>query len=356
MRSRRTFYTLVAVTVVMVAAAVVSQRPANEPATEPGLHAPGLGERVDAVQSVVIRTADDALELARGNDGWVARNKGDYPADAGRVRQLVLGLSRLQRLERKTDDPERLSRLELSAVEQKSSKAVRVTLLSQDGDTLADILVGKTRDFQQSGRSRYYVRDAGDPRSWLVEGVLPPVLEDAANWLQQALLPGVSKPELQSVRVTHADGEAVEIRRGPGEDAGFRLAGEQGDIEASRGDAVDAVAETLLGMSLQDVRLADSLQRREIAAVEAETFNGVRISARIGEGDPDYAVRLDAEYAPEWDRSGELESADPGAALAGRLDELWRGRTFTVSRYALDSLLVRRGDLRGSPQRGGEAQ
>lgn len=347
MRSKKAFYTLLAATIVMVAAAVIASRQtAREPASSHGLHAPDLASRVDAVRTVEIRTADSLLRLERTGDGWVARNKSDYPAAADRIRQLVLGLSRLKRLDRKTEDPERLHRLELRDVDEAGSKAVEIVLLTGKGDAVADILVGKTQDFQQAGRSRYFVRDAGNPQAWLVEGVLPPVLGEIANWLDQALLPGIGEPDLRSVTVSHADGGSITVRRKSGEADDFRLAGLSDGEEINSRYSVNAIPRTLRGLSLKDVRAADVELDEEIATVEASTFNGVRIVARIGSADPDFEVRLRAVHEPDQERGGDGEEArNGGQRLADELNRRWRGRSFVVSQYALDALLVRRADL-----------
>lgn len=352
MRSKRAFYVLLGVTIAMVAAAVLTQRPSNAPGPSYGLHTPGLASRVDAVRSVLIRAADMSLHLDRTEDGWVARGKTGFPADGERVRQLVLGISGLQRVDKKTGDPERFHRLELRDVDTAGSKAVRVTLLSGDEVALADILVGKTQDFQQAGRSRYFVRDAGNSQSWLVEGSLPPVLDEPGHWLQQALLPGVAEAGLRSVTVTHADGDSVTVRREPGGEADFRLMGLSDGEEAAGQHRLDAIARTFRRMSLEDVHSADAALDEEIAVVEALTFNGVHIVARIGAADPDYQVRLSATYEPDHDRSGaqDDDAMPDGEQLAGDLSDRWRGRSFVVSQYALDALLVRRADLVGSPE------
>lgn len=353
MRSKTGFYVLLGVTIAMVAAAVVVQQSSDEPASSFGLHAPGLSDRADEIRSVVIRTAESSLRLERADADWVARSHHDYPADTARIRQLVLGIGNLRRLEQKTDNPERLQRLELRDIDEPGSRAVQVTLLSGAGETLADILVGKTEDFQQAGRSRYYVRDAGDPQSWLVEGSLPPVLGEARNWLERSLLPGVAEAGLQSVTVSHADGGSITIQRDAIEDTDFQVAGLSGDEEIDSQYRVNAIAEVFRRLSLEDVRAADAASPREVAAtVEAVTFNGVRITARIGAADPDYEVRLSADYEPDLDRdgAGDGENRGDGEQLARNLEERWRGRSFVVSQYALDDLLVRRADLVTTPE------
>jgi len=346
MRSRKAFFVLIAAAIVMVAAAVlVSQRSANGPISTRGPHLPGLASRLDAVRTVEVRTAESELRLERGDAGWVARNKDDYPANAGRIRQLALGLSRLERLERKTDNPERLSRLDLRSVDEQGSRAVRVTLRNADDEALADVLVGKTQDFQQAGRSRYFIRDAGDPQSWLVEGSLPPVLEETRNWLDTALLPGVEENALRSITVRHADGEVLTVRREAPADTDFVVAGLADDEKVDSQYPVNAVAQALRRLSLSDVRAAGDGLDEELAVVEASTFDGVRITARIGAPDPDYDIRLRAVYPADDDRAAGEDAARGGEDLAGELNRRWRGRSFIVSRHALDSLLVRRDDL-----------
>ncbi|HSH41087.1 MAG TPA: DUF4340 domain-containing protein, partial [Arenicellales bacterium] len=221
----------------------------------------------------------------------------------------------------------------------------RVTLRTADGEALADVLVGKTQDFQQEGRSRYFVRDAGDPQSWLVEGSLPPVLEETRNWLETSLMPGIEEGTLRSVTVTHADGEVVTVRRESPEDADFTLAGLDEGEQVESQYSVNAVEQALRRLSLSEVRAAGGALDEETAVVEARTFDGVRITARIGAPDPDYEVRLRADYPADEARRDEAEAEEEGAKLADSLNRRWQGRSFTVSQYTLDSLLARRDDL-----------
>lgn len=338
MRAGKGFYVLLGVTIAMVAAAVIVHRSPDSSLSSHGLHVPDLASRADAVQAVLIRTAEAELRLERENEGWVARSKTGYPADVERIRQLVLGVSQLERLERKTANPDRLRRLDLRDIDVPGSRAVRVSLLTADGTTLADVLVGKTHDFEQEARSRYFVRDAGDPQSWLVEGWLPPVLEELSSWLERRLMPGVEESALASVTVTHGDGESVTVRREGREEEDFRLPESPGGESIDSQYKVNAVAETLRRLSLKDVRDAGAETGETIATIEASTFDGVRIIARVGAGDPDYPVRLEARYDGESGTGG-------GEQLASALDDRWRGRSFVVSQYALDDLLVRREDL-----------
>lgn len=345
MRAEKAFYVLLAATIAMVAAAVMVHRSPDSSLATHGLHVPELARRADAVRTVLIRTAELELRLERTTEGWVARSKTAHPANADRIRQLVLGISRLERLERKTSNPDRLQRLQLRDIDVPGSRAVRVSLLSEEGGALADVLVGKTQDFQQEGRSRYFVRDAGEPQSWLVEGSLPPVLEEVSSWLDRSLMPGVEEPGLASITVTHADGASITVRREAAGEKDFQLDGLSGDETIDSQYRLNAIGETLRRLSLKDVRETAAGNGAVAATIGAATFNGVRIVARVGPGSPDHEVRLDAVYEPEIDRDAEGEPGSTGEQLAKALNERWRGRSFVVSQYTMDDLLVRRSDL-----------
>lgn len=356
MRSKRTFYALLGVTAVMVVAAVLSQRPARDSVSEYGLHAPGLDADAQTVEAIEIRTAGGTLRLARTGDDWVAASKNDYPADADRVRRLVLGLARLQRLEKKTGDPDKLAALELTDVGEPASKAVQLTLLTAEDEKLVSVLVGRTDEFQSSGRSRYFVRNTGDPQSWLVEGSLPPVLDEFGNWLEQDLMPGVERADLRSLAVTHPDGETVTVRRESGDGAGFELADLSAGEQIKDRHSINSVVDTFRGLSLEDVRAAPRGTPDEAAlTIEALTFDGVRINARFNKEDPGYGVRLSARYEPGSDRStkegnGDHAERTNGEHLARDLDARWSDRLFIVGQYSVEPLVVRRADLIEKPE------
>jgi hypothetical protein len=396
MRNKKSFYVLVAITIVVVVAAFLSQ-PSQETGPTYGLQLPKLGSEVEAVRSVTITKADDSVQLKRTDQGWVASSKDDYPADGDRIRHLVLGISDLQRLEKKTSNPDRYPELQLADVDKDSSKAVQITVLGKDDRKLADLLVGKTQDFEASAKSRYFVRNAGDPQSWLVEGTLPPVIGDISYWLPPKLLPGVKETGFQSVTVTQPDGEKVTVNRDSADSNSFGLVGLGADEKIDNQYAINAIPETFQRLSLKDVRKIDSLKDNTVAlTVEGLTFNGVHIVAKFGHLDPQYSVRLHADYEAGHDLSGKKtaqgagdetkdkaqdkaqegvakqgsedkkaqDGADAGGEKAGgkkeqsiggkelaeNLNRRWRGRFFVVSQYSLDALKMRHSDLVKKPK------
>ncbi|MGA8259090.1 MAG: DUF4340 domain-containing protein, partial [Arenicellales bacterium] len=304
MRSKRSFLILVGITILVVVAAVFSQRSANEPPPAYGLQAPDLASKVGDVHTVVISKADGSLRLARTKDGWVARSKDNYPADGDRIRHLVLGISQMHRLEKKTSDPARYARLKLQDIDKPGSEAVQITCLTKDNKKLASVLVGKTRDFETTTESKYFVRNAGDPQSWLAEGTLPPVLGNLSDWLQKKLMPGVGGSDIRSVAVTEAGSETVTVKRDSSDKRKFDLVGLGKDEQISNQYSLNAIPETLQGLSLKDVAELDSLKDKSVVlTLDAWTFNGVKIVARFGHLGKNYSARLEASYDPARDET-----------------------------------------------------
>lgn len=393
MRSKKSFYILVAITIIVVAAAIVARRPSQEKGPSYGLQLPKLGSEVDAVRAVVIARAGSSLRLQRTDRGWVASSKDDFPADGERIRHMILGFSELQRLEKKTSNPGRYPELHLADVDKEGSKAVQITIMGDDDRKLADLLVGKTQDFEASAKSRYFVRNAGDSQSWLVEGTLPPVIGNISDWLQQKLLPGVKKTGFQSVTVVHPDGEKVTVRRDSADSKKFELVGLGANEKIDNQYALNAIPETFQRLSLKDVKKIGALKDdKTVLTVEGLTFNGVNIVAQFGRLDPQYSVRLHATYDAAHDISGKQpakpesgQSGDQakgsaesngddndggdtgggqngkgqdkgdqntdGKQLAAELNHRWNGRFFVVSQYSLDSLKMRRSDLVKKPEK-----
>src|SRR5689334_16360397 len=105
-----------------------------------------------------------ALTLQKGDQGrWLVADRGGYPADAKRVRELALGLANLRLVEAKTAKPDLLPRLDLGDPAKPDAKAREVQLLDKDGKPLAAAIIGKAKYGLYGGaRSGVYVRRDGD--------------------------------------------------------------------------------------------------------------------------------------------------------------------------------------------------
>ena len=147
----------------------------------PGTHAaadrplyPDLLNRLNDIVAMKVRGPDGGVTVRRGADGaWVLPERGGYPADVGKVRELALDVAGLQLVEPKTRSADRLPRLELGQPGAKGARSKAVEFLAPDGKPLADLVVGKASlNLSGGARSGVYVRRAGETQAWLAAGQL----------------------------------------------------------------------------------------------------------------------------------------------------------------------------------------
>src|SRR5580700_11433750 len=113
---RRSLYLLLAAALALAvfAAGEVWRGDREVSAPPPGERAlPGLADKLATLDFMRLRRGDVTVNFRQSEHGWVVVEKGGYPADQTRLRQLLLQLAELQLVEPKTDRPELLSRLDL---------------------------------------------------------------------------------------------------------------------------------------------------------------------------------------------------------------------------------------------------
>ena len=92
---------------------------------------PALAAELGDVASVGLKRGTLALTFVRDGDGWLVAEKGDYPAAAGKVRQIVLAMADMTLVEPKTQKAEFYPRLEVE--DPGNGKSSLVTTQRQGG-------------------------------------------------------------------------------------------------------------------------------------------------------------------------------------------------------------------------------
>lgn len=251
---------------------------------------PGLQEAINDVASLAVTTADGTVTLERGEAGWTLAEKAGYPARADRVRTLLFELRDARILEQKTANPARFTRLGLDAPDAEGSTARRIVILSTSGDTLCDVLVGD-RPASQGGfapgqsapDAQTYVHPAGEGPALLVSGGFQADAR-ANGWLDQELL-DVSASRVKAARVTHADGEAVELARADMTDTSLDVLGVPDGMEPKVPDATRVFTSALSRLRFDDVARADDIDwsAGTMATAQFFTEKGLRIVAETVE-------------------------------------------------------------------------
>ena len=239
---------------------------------------PGLMEKINDIEVVSIEHSAKTLTFLRDASGdWNLVEADGYPAKKERIRNVLIGLSGLEKIEPKTALPEFYPDLQVEDNTSDESKSYLVTLLNAQGDSLTRLLVGKrTNGISWDGQG-YFVRFPNEKQSWLVRGNVD-VTGGLQTWLSVRLLPLVKG---RTSSVTIVDGtktrEAVYKRSSPV----MRLEPSflsDGHIIISA-DFIEKMEDVLTAFDFEDVsvRPRNLGEETPLSSALIETFDGLNI-------------------------------------------------------------------------------
>lgn len=261
---------------------------------------PGLYDRINDVASLKVATSDGEFHARRSGDAWTLDEHHGYPVQVDQVRQTLIALAEMKRVEEKTDDPERYAELGVQPVgsdPEAEAQSKEVTLLDGAGETVAAVLVGKTRSGGRGGT--FYVRRPSEGASWLVEGKLPPLPADGAEWLDKKILE-LKRDEVRAARITHADGEVLTISKEDAE-TNYTLHELPPERELSYASAPGGVAGALQYLNFEEVETRESFEApEEVTSVSSFwTKDGMRVTVQLWEKEETPYAAFEAAYDPD---------------------------------------------------------
>lgn len=243
----------------------------QNPGVENARLLPDLKSHINDVTSLVIRNNTETVTLEKSGDSWSVRERSNYAADIGKLRQLLLALADARVLELKTSNPEKYSLLGVNDPTDNDSKSVEITLR---GGGLENVLVlGKTAQ----GNYRY-ARVDGTAQSVLIDRN-PDVPGDAGDWLAQTIL-DVSAERVQRVTITHAGGEEIRIEKESQESSDFQVMNLPAGRELSYPSVANGIGGALGNLTLSDVREAAVATKHPDVLTTFQTFDGLTIEIR----------------------------------------------------------------------------
>jgi Domain of unknown function (DUF4340) len=252
--SRGRFTALLVAALVVLAAALYlgSRRDSGEPSAEGTRFLPQLASMLGTVSQIDLQKGapTPAVTLHRAGDQWSVAQRADYPADATKVRKLLLSLADAKILEEKTSNPANFAAIGVEDAASPKAGGTQITLTTKDGKQ--SIIVGKP-----IGEGNF-ARRGGEDRSFTVEPGISADVEPR-TWIDSRLL-DVPLAQIQSVAEKFALGPGYSVHRlKPGED-GFAL---DGAPPAGR-KLLDAKAlapspSVLSGLTADDVAAASSI-------------------------------------------------------------------------------------------------
>ena len=366
MLGRKTILVLAAVTVVVALAAIFSKQDSSAIPGQGEPLFPELMAQINDARQVSGISSDGSFTIKRRDDGWVVEEKSNYAADADKVHRLLLGTAQLTRIEPKTRKPEFYAQLGVEDVDADGSESLKFTLKNAGGDALANFILGTRRPATGNPNlSEYFVRVPGNPQTWLVEGKLPDD-KNPINWIDREILELDSK-RVREVRVTHANGDKIIVRRPDPSADDFELVGLPKGAQIKDIYAVNGIGNGLTNLSLDDVKSASAIRqdkKKAAMSVEITTFDGLRVTMHTRKNGKENLAWFSAAFDPalvykdakpektetgseaqDADEQTGLKAADVVKQEAETLNTRWQGWVYVVPQYRVDSVAKKKSDL-----------
>lgn len=354
--NRRSLFVVAAVAVIAILLAIAGRRQSAPEKDTGALLLPGLTESLNDVDRVVISKAPGEIvaTLVRGSSGWSVAEKDDYSADVAKVRQALVALGEARIVEEKTADAAFYDRLGVESIDLATASGTAVAIYAATAEFPVLILGDEANSVSR------YARHADEARSFLIDRN-PDVPRSTAQWLIPDIV-DVGGARVQSVTITHADGERLALSKDDEEQANFSVADIPEGGELSYPGVANVIGNALRELKLDDVARVTDGEGGAAVVTELRTFDGLIVTmtgTMVGE-EAWVTFAASAEPGAEVDTSPEeAEAADAAAvAAAGTSDPAaeaeainarvdgWRYR---IPQYQYEQLTRRLADLLKAP-------
>ncbi len=291
MNGRRAFFLMLFGALALALGISVQPKPDLPPAESGQLAYPGLATQLGSAVSVEINGGGKSVTLMHQGDdasaNWVVAERGGYPADARKLRSVLVALGELRLYEPRTVDPSLYARLGVNNPQAEGATSTGIVVTDRVGRIMASLIVGHRGVRARPGApEQIYIRRTGEKNAWLAEGSLD-VSPDPLAWLQRGIL-DIKADQIASVEI-HRDGTTLSLRRG--KDGKLALdtppAGKLDDIRPIE------VSQALDALTLVDVG-SDALPGKPVGSVQYVTTDTQKVTVLLSQDSDHLWARLAA--------------------------------------------------------------
>lgn len=285
------------VVVVMMFMAVSRRESAVKSTIEGQLFYPELQDKINEIAAVEISKGDARISLEQKEETWVVKEKEGYPADFGKIKEMLLAIANLKVFEKKTSKPENYAKLGVEDPEGEESHSTLITLSDSSESVVASTIIGNQRMAKSpDAQDALYVRKQGDPQVWLVYGTVSSRSE-YKDWVQKEII-DVNKDRIQSVLIKQADGSKLEAKKDKPEEKDFQLVDLPEGSEVQSVFALNQLAAVLEQLTFDDVRKRNDVEFDPEATVlsQYKTFDGLVINISSMEQDGKWHVKFNSRF------------------------------------------------------------
>ena len=310
---------------------------------------PQLSKQLNDVNEVVVESSAGLVNIHRNGERWLVKQRNDYPADMGKLKQVILGLADMKLIEAKTQRSESYSKLGIEEPTEENSKNLRVILKSGENE-LASIIIGNERSGSGGASQSRYVRKSGDAQSWLVKTDIA-IDKEAQHWLDDTLA-DIKAERIRSIQYKQADGKSMTITKNQFDAKDYSVLALPKDKEINSQSTVNNLATALQSLTLQDVVPATAAKTdSKPNSTEIQTYDGlvIRINSYLQDGQTlnifEANFDANARIAETDENKDKLKSADDVKKEAEALQAQWQPWAYVLSSTNINKLNKKLADI-----------
>lgn len=292
---------------------------------------PDLMNRLNEIEAVSIEHENKTLTFTRDSDGgWTLMENG-YPANKNRIRNTLIELSRLEKIEPKTALPEFYPDLQVEDISAKGAKSYLLTLLNAEGQPLTSLLIGKRTSGVAWNGQGYFIRFPNERQSWLVRGNID-ITGSARTWLSTKILP-LTAERISSVTIVDRTKKREIVYKRLSASSPLSVSFMSDAYFKTSSDFIEMMEKALTAFSFEDVseRPADLAQQTPSFSFMIETNDGLDIYMFI------YSVDTGVYAAVSF--SAEGNAPENVQKEAGKLENIHRKWLYKMPLNKVDALL-----------------
>lgn len=260
---------------------------------------PGLMKQATQISKITIQDRDQTLTLERGKDYWQIVEKNNYPVLTAKIDEFLYSLADMRIIEPKTSDPNKYGQLDLNDITDNNSKAVLVTVQDGQQKDIVKLIIGRRQGIKINDEytERLFVRKAGDPQTWLVQGLLP-LTNDFKDLVEQPLLGLVDSNQIKRLTINKHSINNIVIAKSTPEQEDFVLQTAVNKPAMTLNiDTINSLPFEIAELEYTDVIPASKLQLDWSQAIHADlqTFLGVNLELNAVKQDGKVYAKVKAQ-------------------------------------------------------------
>lgn len=282
---------VLAAVVVALVALLVPQRGGYDPGESGQALLPGLMDRVNDIDRVVISGHGGTIAtLSKGDGQWRVEELDGYPADWSRLQALLSDLAQMEIVEAKTANPEYYPRLGVEDLTAEGASGVRIDFSA--ADSAWAVIAGNEASLQYG----QYLRIADQPQSVLVDRILD-LSQETVDWADAEIL-DVGSGLVAEVSILHPDGERVRVSKMSADDANFTLRTLPEGREPQSDWKVNSLANAYSGLRMEAVRRDPGAGDQSPVEIKVVLFSGEGFRVQVFDQDDARWIRVIHESGP----------------------------------------------------------